>query len=275
MAKSKSEPLMQVSDVAAYDVPHYYELALWHGEDLDKIISFLLHVLQKHGRVVGRGSQRILELACGNSALATGFMNRGYQFVGLDLNEKMLALSVERARSCGHEIEVHHKDMKNFSIEKKCDLAFVMFNSVYRESNSEFVDHLKCVSSALVSGGLYVLHMVIEGAHDDVYTTKNFTWRVRAGDVRIKGEFHREVVDYIAQLRRETLKLHVVDKVKSEDEMTFVESSVDKVIYPQEFLMLLEQTNFEFVSWFNGFDLNAHFNTVDGTDYLVAVIRKK
>ncbi len=275
MAKLRSGVSSVVSSVAAYDVPHYYELALWHGADLDKIISFLLDVLKVHGRVQRGGTGRVLELACGNSALASGFMKRGFQFVGLDLNEKMLELSLLRTREAGHEIEVHHKDMKSFIIEKKCDLAFVMFNSVYRESNDEFVAHLKCVSSSLVPGGLYVLHMVVEGTHDDVYTTKNFKWKVKSGPVSIKAEFHRDVLDYVAQLRRETLQLRVVDKLKSSDEVIFTESSVDKVIYPQEFLMLLGSTDFEFVGWFNGFDLLATLDSTVGTDYLVAVIRKK
>lgn len=252
-----------------YNSPNYYEIALWHFANKKKIVNFLEECIKKFSRI---RVKCILELACGSSPLVIDICKRGYRFIGLDINQRMLDYSGMKAKNAGFKIETIKADILDFNLHKRVDFAFVLYNSVYCTSNQEFVKSLMQVSNSLKKGGLYVLHMVVDGNIKDTQTSNRFIWHTKKGKVSIKGVFKRKITDYSRQLRKETLILYVND---AGNRLKLVERAIDKIIFPQEFRLLLEQTNFEFVDWFDGFDINKPFNDCKSADYVVCVIRKK
>ena len=253
----------------AYDNPKYYEIALWHNASKKKIIDFFKDAINEHSKTPVK---EILELACGNSPLAIPFVNAGFRYRGLDLNKHMLNYSKERASQKKCSIETIQANMINFKLTKKTDLCYVLYNSIYKQSNEEFTQHLKSVSASLKNGGLYILHMVIDGDIADVHTKDRFSWTAKQGNITIHAKFKREIINYMEQLRKETLILNINDNGKK---LKLQESSIEKMIFPQEFLTLLKSTNFEFINWYDGFNIHKPIHQKSRPAYVVCIIRKK
>ena len=183
----------------------------------------------------------------------------------------MLQFSAEKARRLGFQFTGFQRDMMKFTLPLKVDFAFVLFDSVYRNSNQHFLDHLACVARALQKGSLYVLHMVVEGDLGEIEGKWTETHRF-PDKLIIKTSYERNVIDFSRQLRRDTLTLKVNDKGKK---YTFKESNIEKFILPQEFLLLVEKSHFEFLEWYDGFDMKKRFNESKSTEYVACVLRKK
>ena len=68
------------------------------------------------------------------------------------------------------------------------------------------------------------------------------------------NDYRAEIIDPVAQTYNEFVTLDVNDR----GTVHKIESRVPtKIFFPQEFLCLVEASPFEFVGWFNDFDLDA------------------
>lgn len=251
----------------AYDFPEYYELALSPHRHVPREVDFFEKSIARFSRVPVRA---MLEVACGNSPHADEITRRGYRFIGLDRNARMLAYSERRAHALGRPIRTVRADMLEFRLTPRADFAFVLFGSIYRRSNEEFLRHLACMAQSLRRGALYLMHMVVEGNAD--HLEGHWESRARRGGVSVRTTYERTLVDLSRQLRRETLRL---DVRRNGTQVRFEESNLDKFILPQEFLLLLPGSGFEFVAWFDGFDLRRRFDGRKGCNYVVTLLRRR
>ncbi len=99
----------------------------------------------------------ILELACGTGNLAPFFLNEGYRYRGLDLNQSMLDIGQLKTP----EAIFIKGDMKNFHITQKVDGVLVMARSVsYMDSNEDFINMLTSIHNALNENGVVVFDII-------------------------------------------------------------------------------------------------------------------
>src|SRR3989344_9362203 len=138
----------------AYNNPEYYEIALSSLRNVKKEVDFLDKAAKKYSKVK---VYSMMEIGCGNSPYVEEISKKGFQFIGLDLNKRMLDFSKTKAKKKGIDIKTVHANMLNFKLKEKVDFCFVLFGSIYRKNHEEFLQHLKCVSNSLKKGGLYVL----------------------------------------------------------------------------------------------------------------------
>src|ERR1039458_7916024 len=94
-----------------YDRPDYYDLA-FSFRDTKREVDFLEKAIKKFS---GIPVKTILELAAGNSPYMEEVADRGYHYIGLELNKKMIAFSKEKAARRSIRARFIHGDMKNFS----------------------------------------------------------------------------------------------------------------------------------------------------------------
>ena len=139
-----------------YDHPEYYEAIF--GTDTAKEMDFLEALNQRHGT----GGRLLLEPACGAGRLLAEGARRGYQLVGYDLSERMLAHAKQRLRPAERaRVRLEHAAMQAFSapeLEGQVDLAFNLVSTFrYLDSEEAALAHLRGTRRLLKPQGLYAL----------------------------------------------------------------------------------------------------------------------
>ncbi len=102
------------------------------------------------------GCHSVLELACGTGLLARHFVNAGYDYLGIDLHEEMLAI----ARQTVPGGRFQQEDMRHFGStvikeKREWDAVLVGGRSFYHlTTNTDVLDCLASVSRALCRTGI-------------------------------------------------------------------------------------------------------------------------
>jgi len=139
-----------------YDHPEYYEAIF--GTDTEREMDFLLEVHRRYGT----GGKCLLEPACGAGRLVAEAARRGYQVVGYDISEKMLAHARQRlAPARRRKVRLYPSRMEDFfrpELEGRVDLAFNLVSTFrYLDSEKAALAHLEGTRRLLRPEGLYVL----------------------------------------------------------------------------------------------------------------------
>ena len=150
-----------------YNYPRYYELAFSY-RDLKSEVDVLEECIRRYSRISVR---RVLDIGCGPAPHLEELARRGYEYVGLDINDAMLDYARRKAEALGVAATFIKADMRNFSLEKPVDFAFTMLGSLYAKTTDDILSHLNSVARALNPGGLYFLDWCI-----------NFQWGEGLGE---------------------------------------------------------------------------------------------
>jgi SAM-dependent methyltransferase len=234
----------------AYSYPEYYDIAFAVAAPAREV-DFFEAAIRAHSRIPVR---QVFEIACGTAPYLGEWHRRGYRYCGLDLSPAMLESARAKAARLGIAANFVEADMRRFRPDQigPADLAYVLLGSIYVASNREFLAHLEQIAAVLPTGGLYLLDSVV---WFEVFSDYRRRWTRRRGGVTVRMTYRAEPIDPVAQTYNEFVTLDVDDRGTARR----IESRVPtKIFYPQEFLCLVELSRaFEFVGWFNDFDLAA------------------
>lgn len=115
--------------------------------DYDEEFKFYDTLLKKHH------SNSILEIGCGSGMLARRFLHHGYDYLGLDLFDEMLAI----ARKETHSDNFVRCDMRNLSFDRQFDAVLITGRSLaYVIDNKGIMDTFKGIHQSLKTNGLLV-----------------------------------------------------------------------------------------------------------------------
>ncbi len=226
--------------MSVYDNPQYYEIAFGY-QDVRRQVNFFEDVALK---LTGKRAKRFLDIGCGPSIQLREIARRGYEGVGLDNSPMMLQYLHQKASEEGLAIETLQADMRDFSLSRKCDFAFVLSGSLFVNSNEEFLKHLRCVANSLNQKGVYLL----ENVALDPSSHGKEEWTMRRGDVEVKTTFEAIPLNPIEQISEERLILEVNDRgIKR----TLTSHLASKDFCPQEMKSLVDLSGlFRFVGFF-------------------------
>ena len=233
----------------AYRYPEYFDIA-FSVEDAAREVDFFDAAIRRFSRVP---VQRVFEIACGTAPYLQEWHRRGYRYCGLDLSPAMLDRGCEKASGLGIAADFVSGDMRDFDPAAigPAELAYVLLGSIYIGSNREFLDHLARVAEVLPAGALYLLDSVV---WFEVFGDYRQSWTRERGGVSVQMSYRAELIDAVAQTYYECVTLDVDDQGTKHR----IEGKVPtKIFFPQEFLCVIETSPFEFVGWFNDFDLDA------------------
>jgi SAM-dependent methyltransferase len=248
-----------------YDSPKYYELA-FSFRDIAAEVSVLEDVIRRFSAIK---VERILEVACGNCPHMPELVSRGYSFVGIDLNPTMLAFAREKAAGLAGSVDLIPANLVDFNIDTPVDFAYVMLGSLYVTNTPELVSHFDAVGRALQRGGLYFLDWCIDF---DPNTDVSDTWEIDREGIRVKVTFFTKRVNRVEQTLEETATIEVDD---GGDKTELMHQAVKRAIYPQEFLAFIEsRPDFEFVGWWNNWNLDSPIDGLSPTNRPITVIRR-
>jgi hypothetical protein len=98
------------------------------------------------------------------------------------------------------------------------------------------------------------------------------SWEMVQDGVTVNTTFHIKPANAVEQTVEESLTLAVKD---AGTQMVLREASVQRKIYPQEFLLLMAtHDDFEFVGWWNNWDLTAPLDGTQEIDRPIAVVKR-
>jgi len=251
-----------------YSNPRYYDLG-FSFRDIPAEVDVFEDVIRRYS---GTPVKRMLEMASGVSPHLAELARRGYHYTGLDINPAMIAYATGKAESAGITASILEADMRHFSLDRGVDFAFTMCGSLYVQSTADILSHFAAVARALAPGGLYLLDWCINFEWGQP-VRGNHGWTIEKEGVRVDVRFAFEIVDRASQLARHRLSAEVNDRgtVRSFESVDIV-----RVILPQEFLLLVEKSgNFEFIGWWNNWDLGQPIQEAEKIDRPIALIRRR
>lgn len=97
----------------------------------------------------------LLDMPCGNGRLHPFLRKTGFQVFGVDISRELIAAARKRFQKFRSFYKV--ADMRNFTSEKKFDVALSWFTSFGYYSDSENLKILKNISRSLRKGGLLLM----------------------------------------------------------------------------------------------------------------------
>lgn len=257
--------LQSMSDL--YNYPRYYDLA-FSFRDIGKEIDVFEECFRKHSKIPVR---KVLELACGPSPHLEELAKRGYEYVGLDINQAMIDYAQGKARALGIHPTFLLADMRSFTLEEPVDFAYTMLGSLYVETTQDILSHLSSVAKALKSGGLYLLDGCINFQWNE--GIKEQRWTVEREGVKVNVKFASEaIIDRAAQTCRNEIIVDVDDHGKV---LRLGDIEVLRTIFPQEFLLLMEKSGlFKLVGWWNNWNMAESIEGAKSIDRPITLIRR-
>jgi len=263
--EKKTGGMKNLSEV--YDYPKYYEIAFSFRD-----IAYEVDVFEECFKRFSRTPVKlVLELGCGNSPHMEELIKRGYKYYGLDLSRAMLEYSRKKALRLGEEVNLIYGDMLDFSLETKIDFMFVLLGSLCAKNTSELLTHFNSVARVLKKGGLYLLDWCVH--YDPPWGSEGkSSWEMESEGVQVKTTVSWKVISRVEQAFEETILFEVNDNGKK---MNITGKEPKRAIYPQEFLLLISQlADFEFVGWWNNWDLQKPLEEESKIDRPIALLRR-
>jgi hypothetical protein len=138
------------------------------------------------------------------------------------------------------------------------------------ETNGELLTHLDSVAACLNQGGLYLID---GGIQFDWTKLGRESWTVMKDELIINVDWDVTPIDYVEQRVVERITLEVIEEGKKK---VLRNERMCKLIFPQEFLELLGRNGkFEFLGWFNSFDLEQPLEKAERLNRPVTLLRRK
>jgi SAM-dependent methyltransferase len=248
-----------------YDNPKYYEIA-FSFRDIPAEVDVFEECFKRFSQI---SVKSVLELGCGNSPQMEELIKRGYQYNGLDLSQAMLDYSREKALRIGAEVNLIHADMIDFSLDTTVDFVYVFLGSLYVKSTSELLTHFNSVAQVLKKGGLYLLDWCIQY---DPLSEGGDSWEIERDGFKVKTVVSWKAINRVEQTFEEAITLEVNDHGEKH---SIVGKEIKRAIYPQEFLCFVSGfKHFEFVGWWNNWDLRQPLEQANKIDRPIALVRR-
>ena len=245
--------------------PKYYEIAFSY-RDIAAEVDVLEQVIKQYSHIP---VSTVLDLGCGPAPYLAELARRKYHYIGLDLSPAMLEYAQNKADAINASARFELADMTDFGLVEQVDFAFILLGSLQARSTAELITHFDSVSRVLKPGGLFFLDwcVVFEPSTESVDS-----WEMVSGQVKVKTTYQTGLINPVEQIFKESLVLEVEDEgVKK----VFRETEMGRKIYPQEFLLFVAARNdFEFVGWWNNWDLTQPLGETQKISRPITILRR-
>jgi ubiquinone/menaquinone biosynthesis C-methylase UbiE len=235
--------------VGIYDGRHAELYDLFYGSKAYAAeVSYLHGLLQQFSQPP---ACRVLDIACGTGSHAIELARLGYEVVGSDLSEDMLACALEKA-SAGHsEIRFEKQDMRALEVASNpFDAVLCLFDAIgHVQTTAAIKQTFRGVHRHLRDDGLFILEFwhatAMAGQHDPLRVRKFVTERSEI--LRLS----RTTVDLALQCA--TVEHAIYDLRSDGTYQTAVERQVNRFFSLPEMSELLDDCGFDVVKYYSGY----------------------
>lgn len=116
-------------------------------------VSFVLD------QVIRTSSDTILDLACGQGRHTLALRQRGYDVIGVDMSNQLLAMAEAEASKQGIKASFIHQDMRQLRLDRTFDVILILFCPFGIYSDAVNHDILKGVAHHLKPGGRFFMEI--------------------------------------------------------------------------------------------------------------------
>lgn len=250
-------------EMNVYDYPKYYEIAFSY-RDIKTEFDFIEYLIKKYSKVKVK---QVLELACGTSPYMDELHKRGYGYLGIDLNSRMIKYTRTKALANSYKFKFLKANLINFKINNfRADLALTLLGSLYVDSKDEVFEHLNAVHQVLSKGGLYILNDIIT---QEITGKKEDKWTIIKNGIKVTTTYKSKIVSKKNRLQTENLVIKVNDGGMKKE----IKSQImHKYFLTNELKNLIgEHGKFEVVSEFSNFSIYK----MDGKDDRPILVLRK
>ncbi len=216
----------------------------WFGEDYLKVyphrdeaeaknqVDFVEKILHL------KGTQKVLDLGCGNGRHANELSGRDYHVTCLDLSSVLLDLAKEKSGSENRHIHFVRADMRHIPFANAFDSVVSFFTTFgYFETDMENLKTLKSIETALKPGGSffqdyinkdYVVQNLVPGDSRgingfEIIQERNYNQAEERIEKKITLKENGEIREYFESVRLYTLEemRNLLEKANLKLEKTF------------------------------------------------------
>lgn len=125
-------------------------------EETGKQVDFIIRELGL------KGTESILDLACGFGRHALEFARRGYKVTGVDITEEYVADAIKQAEAENLNVAFVHADIREVNFENEFDVVLNMGDGAigYLEDETENLKIFDVIARALCPGGKHVMDIM-------------------------------------------------------------------------------------------------------------------
>lgn len=226
-----------------YDDPLYYEIA-FSFVDVNRQLDMFLEYAKIYGR---KEIKSVIDMACGPSLQLCELARRGLYVAGVDICPSMLNYLEEKLINQLADYNLYLRNIEEFRIDEKFDLAFVLMGSIhYIRNNEQYLSHLASMAKIIKKGGLYLIENLpmvpANGAMPG--------WTMTRDNIEVRTTYRTHVLDEIAQTSQYEFVMAIKQGLAFKKKM--IQKAVTKYIFPQEFHSLVKQNGkFELIGFFH------------------------
>jgi len=225
-----------MAEVDRYDVEASFYDALF--DKVDDIPLYQEYAIKADGPV--------LECGCGTGRVAIPLARAGANVVGIDINEKMLAIAREKLSMESPEVQLRVKlakaDMRSFTLEERFSLCVIPFSTFLHMLSVEDQEAcLSTISKHLLTNG----RLIVSVFNPDLSRPQNVVRLDKTKQVgdKLVMRFYAQSFDFPNQI---TFGHYIYDFVKSDGSVKrlLVPFKIRYVFY-DEMCQLLKRTGYE------------------------------
>ncbi len=171
------------------NLPPYYDR--WqksYGKDFSTLIfPRLLGSIRSH-RISGR---TMVDVACGTGTLALLMARRGWEVVGVDASEGMLAQAAGKIAAAAYPVALLHQDMREIALPRRVHLATSFFDSLnHLMTPDDLGKAFRRVRGSLLDGGWFIFDTSTERCFTSLWT-RSETFQMKEFSIALDNTYDR------------------------------------------------------------------------------------
>jgi ubiquinone/menaquinone biosynthesis C-methylase UbiE len=256
-------------EVGIYDGRHAELYDLFYGsKDYAAEVNYLHSLLQQFS---GQPVRRVLDIACGTGSHAIELEKLGYDVVGSDISEDMLAHAREKSRTKHSQVLFEKQDMRTLDVASRpFDAVVCLFDAIgHVQTTTAIKQTFRAVHRHLRDDGLFVLEFwhaaAMIGQHDPLRVRKFSTDR---GEIL---RLSQTTVDLARQCA--TVEHAIYDLRSDRTYQTAIERQINRFFSLQEMSALLDDCGLNVVKYYSGYSPDE--SLTPDTWHIVLVARRR
>jgi 2-polyprenyl-3-methyl-5-hydroxy-6-metoxy-1,4-benzoquinol methylase len=183
MNNSSEQKMTQDDTKHLSAAPSHYDQEAKHYDEFNEKRSVQINqIIEKILRK--SGVHTVLDLTCGTGSQVFWLEEYGFEAIGIDINEKMLAIARKKSAQKNLNLKFAQGDMRSCQ-QGKFDAVLTIFNSIGHVTKNDFGKTLKNIHDNLKPGGLYIFDIfnLAYLQYENNITKLTIDWQKKSGDI--------------------------------------------------------------------------------------------